>query len=874
MQEHPMPHPNRKLRDERLRRQWTQQNLADHLETTKLTIGRWERGTSIPGPHFRLKLCALFGKNADALGLLPVLTKPDEGPSDQQHVSAQDSLAPSLLWNLPYPRNPFFTGRDGVLIYLHTVLHSQNALTQGYALSGLGGIGKTQTALEYAYRFRTDYQAVLWVRAETREILLSDMAAIAKTVGVAGKDERDQNGIVQTVRQWLTHHTHWLLILDNVEDFALVEEVCPSEIKGHLLFTTRAQATGLIAQRIDLRQMEPEEGALFLLRRSKHIALSASLDQILSEAHAVARTISCTLDGLPLALDQAGAYIEETGCGLSDYLDRYQTSRTLLLKRRGGARSTHPSCVLTTFSLSFERLEQRHPAAADILRLCAFLHPNAIPEEFLTEPRDETTGLAYLSETPSHVALDDAIVALRHFSLLHRNSDTRTLTMHRLVQAVLRDQMDEQAQQAWAERALGIVSKMFPNVELLLTWSQCQRYLPHAHVCIEHIDQWHLTSPEAVRLLMQTSAYLREQAQEAQANILAERVAAIRQHSLEPSTSDMIMDFFSFMRHAYYQGKYHEAGELIREKVARLEQTLDSDHPDRIYLLIGQAFFSQIEGKYTQAEALYQQALTMENVSFLYQRLAISEEERVEGVGLPHIGFVFSLLGQLYTALGNYQQAETFFEQSGAIWDQYATLTPHIFKGPYLHGFALLALIKNQYEKARDLLRQEQALLVEILGENHPIRADNNNALAHLALSEGEYATAEVLLRHAKGIFEQTTGLNHPFAARTFHIWAKLSLLQDDIGQAERHCQKAIQISEQICGENHPETATIMKTLADIYRIQRRWAEAEFLYQRVLTIFEEAWGTIHPENATTLESYAELLQMRDREIEAGSTHPY
>ena len=440
--------------------------------------------------------------------------------------------------------------------------------------------------------------------------------------------------------------------------------------------------------------------------------------------------------------------------------------------------------------------------------------------------------------------------------------------MHRLVQAVLQDHMEEQTQRVWAERATGIVSEMFPDVELLHTWSQCQRYLPHARVCIGFIDRWHLTSHQALRLLMRTSGYLREQAQEAQADILAGLVVALQSHSLEASSPDLITDFFSFMRHAYYQGKYHEAGELIREKVARLEQTLGADHPDRIYLLIGQAFFFQIEGKYIQAEVLYQQALTIENVTFLYQRLALSEEERVGGVGLPHIGFVLSLLGQLSTALGNYQQAETFFEQSGSIWDQYTTLKPHLFKGPYLHGFALLSLIKSQHEKARDLLRQEQTLLAEILGEDHPIRADNTNALAQLALSEGEYALAEVLLRHAQGLFEKTTGWNHPFAARTFHIWAKLSVVQDDIGQAECHCQKALQISEQICGGNHPDTAMIMKTLADIYRLQRRWAEAELLYQRVLIIFEEAWGTIHPENATTLESYAELLQMRDRAIEA------
>ena len=117
MQEHLKPHPNDKLREERLRRQWTQQDLADRLETTKLTIGRWERGISVPGPHFRLKLYALFGKSAEELGLVGMqvsATHPERDILAEELTHASPTNVPAL-WTVPYRRNHYFTGRDEFL---------------------------------------------------------------------------------------------------------------------------------------------------------------------------------------------------------------------------------------------------------------------------------------------------------------------------------------------------------------------------------------------------------------------------------------------------------------------------------------------------------------------------------------------------------------------------------------------------------------------------------------------------------------------------------------------------------------------------------------------------------------------------------------
>lgn len=173
----------------------------------------------------------------------------------------------------------------------------------------------------------------------------------------------------------------------------MAREFIPPGNNGHVLLTTRASASGTVARRLDIEEMGTEEGALFLLRRAKHIAEDAPLDAAAEADQATAKEITAQLDGLPLALDQAGAYIEETGCGLSGYLELYRSHALELLQYRGelakavAQASDHPGPVAGTWALSFENIEKANPAAAELLRFCAFLHPDGIPEEVFSEGR-------------------------------------------------------------------------------------------------------------------------------------------------------------------------------------------------------------------------------------------------------------------------------------------------------------------------------------------------------------------------------------------------------------------------------------------------------------------------------------------------------
>jgi TIR domain/NB-ARC domain len=404
-------------------------------------------------------------------------------------------------WNVPFGRNPFFTGRGQLLERLHQQLSSSQraAGTQSTTLSGLGGIGKTQTAIEYAYRYRDEYTAVLWGRADSRETLLADYVAIARVLSLPGQHAQDQMQVVATVKGWLQEHEGWLLILDNADELSLVTDFLPTGGRGQLLLTTRAQATGKLAKGLSLEKMDLSEGMHLLLHRAKLLAEDEPLDNVSAAERAAAHKLVEELDGLPLALDQAGAYIEETDLILSDYLQLYQHRRLALLKRQSSIASDYPHSVASTWALSFSQVEQANPAAADLLRLCAFLHPDAIPEAILTE------GAAELGPRLQEVALDplllnDAFQLLRRYSLVKRDPATKQLNLHRLVQVVLKESLDEAAQRQWAERSVRVVNRAFSEVEFA-SWERCEQYLPHALLGAQWIEQYGFTFPEAVRLL-------------------------------------------------------------------------------------------------------------------------------------------------------------------------------------------------------------------------------------------------------------------------------------------------------------------------------------------------------------------------------------
>jgi transcriptional regulator with XRE-family HTH domain/tetratricopeptide (TPR) repeat protein len=623
--------PNRQLRAARKERGWTQQQVADRIGAPlSLNISRWENGTAFPSAYYIERLCQLFGKSVRELALSQL---EDETPGEQTFFQAthlnlalhplfeqevdsspsadQQDAVPSQtgprVWMLPYPRNLFFLGREDVLALLqHQMQAGQTmAISQPQAISGLGGVGKTQVALEYAYRHIGDYQAVLWTRADSRDALVAGFLETAHAVNLPERDEPDQTVIVAAVKGWLSQHTSWLLILDNADELSLLPEFLPSPMRGHLLLTTRAQALGRLANRIEIETLDLDTAALLLLRRAGLLALDVSLAQAEQTDWQAAMELSGELGGLPLALDQAGAYLEETRCNLQDYLDLYRSHRVDLLRHRGALILDHPDSVATTWSLSFASIEQRSALAADLLRLCAVLHPDAIPDELFLQGATHLGPVLAAMETDP-LAFNQALAVIQSYSLMRRNSREQMLSIHLLVQAVLQDAMTTQERDQWIERAIEALNAVFPEVirdQILGQWGQCGRLLPHVLTTAAAATRQH-HNLELASLLTKTADYLLQRAQYEQAEPLYLRALTIRQQqrgALHPETAESLHDYARLLE---LRNQPDRALTFYQQALAIREQRLGPEHPRTLDTRARNAHLLRACGRLEEAAAL------------------------------------------------------------------------------------------------------------------------------------------------------------------------------------------------------------------------------------------------------------------------------
>ena len=604
---------------------------------------------------------------------------------------------PAPAQPLPYPRNPFFTGREDQLQAIHTALTSRGRA----ALSGLGGIGKTQTALEYAYRHQGEYDHVFWVRAEQETELITGYVALAKAIQIPGHQQDDQQAVVTLMKQWLAKNDRWLLVLDNADDLRQLRPYLTTT-SGHILLTTRAQAMGDLAEKVEVTRMATDEGALLLLRRTKLIADDADLTTASANDQALARTLTTEMDGLPLALDQVGAYIEEQVLSLDEYLDLFRTEKAELLQERGQLNPDHPS-VTVTFTLAFEKVAAASATAAALVQACAFLAPDAIPEEIFREGAT-AFGEPLNTLAESKLALTKAIAEAARFSLISRNPQAKTLTIHRLVQEVLRSAMDDNSQRQWAEQVVEAVTAVFPNAEFE-NWVQCDRLIAQAQATTGLIPVYGFTSEIAALLLSRTGYYYES------------------------------------------QGRYEEAEPLYVDALAMGQRLLGEAHPDVATSLNNLAALYYSQGRYEEAEPLYRDALAM--------------SQRLLGEAHPAVATSLNNLALLYRSQGRYEEAEPLYLEALAMSKQLLG-EAHPDVATSLNNLALLYDSQGRYGDAEPLYLEALAMRKQLLGEAHPAVASSLFNLGALRYNQGRYSEALALLLQARPIYLSQLGPDHP----------------------------------------------------------------------------------------------------------------
>ncbi|EFH86219.1 FxSxx-COOH system tetratricopeptide repeat protein [Ktedonobacter racemifer] len=868
----------------RKKKKIAQQVLAERLGVHRNTISAWERGERLP----------------DTKGMVAELATQLRLDDQQTRLLLEASLtAVSPYWYVPYQRNYYFTGREALLEQLHTSFASGQALalTQSYTLSGLGGIGKTQVALEYAYRYHQHYAATFWLAAESSETLTSSFLSIAQTLRLPERHEQDQHKIIASVLQWLNSHKNWLLIFDNVEDIGVLKPFLPTTRQGSFLFSTRLHTLGHLAQALELSRLPRDEGIAFLLHRTHIRPANSPMTQAAASEVELAATIVDLVDGLPLALDQAGAYIEATQCSLEDFLHLFQTYPIQLLDERD-AHAQHPHSVTTTFRLAFEQVQRnKNSAAIEILTLCAFLAPDDIPETlFLEGQRWLEPPLAAAIEHP--LQFQAALRDLLAYSLIRRNSQKKTLSIHRLVQEVLKAHIGEGTQKLWAERAVRIIQQIFPASAVeFASWEQCERLLPHALAATQQMQQCFSLEGEAQRfqpvasLYTSIAEYFVEHDRNTEAEPLLQQARNIWESALSPSHVDVALALDGLANLYYHQAKFQEAEKLFLRSLQIREGMLTPDHPLIALTLHGLGRLYGRMGNHQQAEPLLLRALRilekeptslasrgylLSNLGEVYREQGKYKEaepcyresmhliEQTQGIHHPSVSRSLNALAILFAEQGRYSEAEPLFSRSLHIAEEaFGADHPHVARS--LTNLATLQEIQGHYIEASTSLLRALHIIEQTSGPDHPEVAIILNNLADTHRLQQHYTEAEPLYLRSLAICESRLGAEHPLTAHPISGLADIYTVQEKYAQAEKFYLRALQIREQKLTDKHPDLAGTCLGLANLYARQQRYQEAETLYRRALSIREEIFGDTHPLTEEVHSSYASLIKQQTEE---------
>jgi tetratricopeptide (TPR) repeat protein len=622
--------------------------------------------------------------------------------------SSDDTNVPTLvrsarIWNLTHRRNPNFTGREELLRSLHDALASGKPAALTQAMVGLGGIGKTQTAVEYAYRHQSEYNLVWWVRSEEPATLASDYAALAEPLQLPERGAQDQTSITKAVTRALAPRSGWLLIFDNAETPEHIDPYLPGGA-GHVIVTSRDPAFKGIAQPLQVEEMPPNEAVELLLKRANREQTATAARK--EDDRKAAAELAEELGYLPLALNQAAAYVDATGADFASYLKLFRTQQKERLKdKRNLARDERT--IDGTWELSIKKVETLSPTAAQLMNLCAFLAPDDIPRDILQ------TGKEFLPEPLSQAVTDesqwnDAMQALRRYSLVERSGDV--ISLHRLVQAVIRSRLNEGGEKEWASAVVKVVNRSFPyESDDVRTWNDCARLLPHAEASVERSERLQVALEKSGRLLNQVGLYLRGRAE------------------------------FSAARHA------------LERALKIAEATYGVNHPNVAAGVSNLGLVLRELGDLPGARAQCERALKI--------------DEAAHGPNHPEVATDANNLGAVLRDLGDLAGARAHSERALKI-DEAAYGPNHFDVARDANNLGLVLLDLGDAAGAE--AHFERALKIDeaTYGPNHPKVANRLNNLGELLGGLGDLPGARAHFERALKIFEQSLGPGHPDTQR------------------------------------------------------------------------------------------------------------
>jgi tetratricopeptide (TPR) repeat protein len=641
-------------------------------------------------------------------------------PGVRAAVTADRPRFPGALpavFTVPFAPSPWFTGRAEMLAAIRGRL-ADTGSGRVVPVTGIGGVGKTQLAAEYAYAERTSYDVIWWVRAQPLAMARADLAAIVADPRLPDPPQLSAQASAEdrlaAARDWLERHDRCLLIVDNVDDPAAVRPLLPRAGGGHVLLTARSDVdwSGW-ATPLPLDMLEPGDASRFLRDRS------GDPDEPAADA------LADELGRLPLALEQAAGYIAETGgLTLAGYLTQFRTrSRELLGRGRPAGRD---DTVNTTWSLSLDRLTETSPSAVDLLTVAAFLAADDIPIPLLTEHVAELPDrLAGTVTDP--LALADTIGILRRYGLAKAAADA--ITVHRLLQTVVRNGLDDDVIRQCAGAAVELVASAFPSSKEELAdpnqWPRCTQLLPHALVTVEHASQARVAEATAAILLMHAGSYLERTGDYTAARRLLEQSKTMIEAARGPDHIEVawVLNALGYLlQDQGDQGDLAAARSAHKRALAIEEACLPPGHPDIGSTLNNLGHVLCLQGDLRGAHRYLKRALKISTAA-----PGVGRDHPEVASTLNNLGQVLRLEGNLAGARKDHQRALEIKEAAPGFGPDHPDVGRTLnYLGAVLQDLGELAAAKNAYQRALDIFVDKAGF-----PPNHP---DVTTSCEHLTM--------------------------------------------------------------------------------------------------------------------------------------------
>jgi hypothetical protein len=830
------------------------ERLSDMDDPQKWALVRAFRAQvarEVRAAEFRDKSGLLQGLSTGVQAELAELAKRSAGAAGARRA-LRLALPPALLAG----REDLLAGLDGRLAA------GEGAGPRVVALHGLGGAGKTSVALAYAHR-HLDEVGVAWqLAAEDPAVLAAGFGELAAQLGV----REGAGDPVAAVHAILAGYpAGWLLVFDNASGPAAVAEFLPPAGDGRVVITSR-NALWPPGQAVEVPVLDLDAATGFLAARTGDPDPQAAAG--LAEA----------VGGLPLALEQAAAYIQATGDSLATYVAVFRRRRTDLLAR--GEPAGYSQTVAATWVLAFTQVEEAAPGAAGLLRLLAFCAPEAIPLGLLLQSRP---GLA--EQLPAEVApvlvplledelaAGDAVAALRRYSLV-RPAAGGAVSVHRLVQAVTADHMPDELRDAWRRAAAALTGAAVPAEPWIAgTWPVYDMLLPHVQVAARDDSA---AAAAIADYLGYSGNYL--VARDSMARVLKARERTHGPEHLDTLTARTMLAHWTAQAGEPAAGRDQLAGLL---PVA--ERVLGPEHRDTLFLRRELAWWTGDAGGVTAARdqwaalvPLCERVLGREHPETLTVRQGLAaltgqagDAAAARDQSAALVPVYLRVLGPEHTGtLGAQANLAGWTGQAGdpavarRLFAEVLTVHERVFGPDHPETLASRRNVAGWTGEAGDAAAARDQLAALLpryqrrLGPDHPYTLTTQAWLAGWTGDAGDPAAARDLYAALRPIRERVLGAEHPHTLSTRHSLARWTGHAGNAAGARDQFVALLPVQERVFGPEHPDTLTTRAHLA-------RWtgnagdaAAARDQFAALLPLRERVLGPEHPDTLTTRRGLA------------------